>query len=78
MEGHWKSVITNEGLSRIQAVARGSVVQNAATGLAVWGVVNVGAWFFSEHSTPSSSTDTPVNKLSAFTCCFMVASFWAR
>lgn len=45
MNGEWKAVVTKEGLSRIQTVARDGSIQGAVGSLATWGAINVGAWF---------------------------------
>ena len=51
MNNEWKSVVTKEGLPRIQAVARDGSVQGAVGSLAAWGAINIGAWFLlgTEH-----------------------------
>ncbi len=41
----WETVVTKEGLPRIQSVTRDASVQGAVGSLAAWGAINVGAWF---------------------------------
>lgn len=42
----WKAVVMKEGFSRIQAVARDGVNDGAVASLALWGAINIAAWFF--------------------------------
>lgn len=45
MEIELRTVITNEEFSKIQSVAKDGKVLGAAGSLALWGVINIGAWF---------------------------------
>jgi hypothetical protein len=45
MENELKDIVTNEDFSKIQSVAKDGKVLGAAGSLALWGIINIGAWF---------------------------------
>lgn len=46
MEKELSYLLSREGISRIQSVSRDESVQRAVNSLALWGVINIGVWFF--------------------------------